>query len=327
MNTPARLGIFGLGLAVVFGAALGSGHLVGPVGSAEKPHSTHGGTENGMAHSATGRSGHEAAGGGLPGGLMVSEHGYTLTTVPAAKSEFAFRIVGPNGRAVTAFDTKHDKWMHLIVVRRDLSGFRHVHPTMDADGTWRVASPMTGPGTYRAFADFTPTGAEPLTLGIDTTVAGEATARPLPAPATSVTVDGYTVTLKGTMTAGGASRLDLTISRDGRPVTDLQPYLAAYGHLVALRQGDLAYLHVHPDGEPGDGKTTPGPTVTFYAEAPSAGIYRLYLDFQHHGVVHTAEFTVVAGANGTATAHPEDPGTSGDHQHTSPHATDPDKEG
>src|SRR4051794_27884776 len=109
MNTPARLGIFGLGLAVVFGAALGSGHLVGPVGSAEKPHSTHGGTENGMSHSATGRGGHEAAGGGLPGGLMVSERGYTLTTVPAAKSEFAFRIVGPNGRAVTAFDTKHDK--------------------------------------------------------------------------------------------------------------------------------------------------------------------------------------------------------------------------
>jgi hypothetical protein len=298
MNTPARLGIFGLGLAAVFGAALGAGRLAGPVGAEEKPHTMHDGME------------HQSHGSTLPGGLLVSDRGYTLTTVPDATGTFAFRIMGPNGRAVTAFDTQHDKRMHLIVVRRDLSGFRHVHPTMAADGTWRVASPLSGPGTYRAFADFKPTGADPLTLGIDTAVPGDATPRPLPAPAEAATVDGYTVTLGGTLAAGRTSRLDLAISRDGRPVTDLQPYLAAYGHLVALRQGDLAYLHVHPDGEPGDGKTKPGPTITFYAEAPSAGTYRLYLDFQHQGTVHTAEFTVVAGAGGTQ--HTE---SSGDHQH------------
>jgi hypothetical protein len=282
MNTPARLGVFGLGLTAVFGAALGAGHLTGPVRAEEKPHTTHGGMDHG---------GHESA---LPGGLLVSDRGYTLTTVPDATGAFAFRIVGPGGRAVTAFEAQHDKRMHLIVVRRDLSGFRHVHPTMAADGTWRVASPLSGPGTYRAFADFKPAGADPLTLGVDTAVAGDTTPRPLPAPAATATVDGYTVTLRGSLTAGRASRLDLTISRDGRPVTDLHPYLAAYGHLVVLRQGDLAYLHVHPDGEPGDGKTRPGPTVTFYAEAPSAGVYRLYLDFQHAGKVHTAEFTAEA---------------------------------
>ena len=78
-------------------------------------------------------------------------------------------------------------------------------------------------------------------------------------------------------------------------MTDLQPYLAAYGHLVALRAGDLAYLHVHPAGAPGDGVTPAGPGITFYATAPTAGDYRLYLDFQHDGVVRTAEFTVHAG--------------------------------
>jgi hypothetical protein len=62
---------------------------------------------------------------------------------------------------------------------------------------------------------------------------------------------------------------------------------------VALRGGDLAYLHVHPDGEPGDGKTASGPAVTFYAEVPSAGTYRLFLDFKHGDTVRTAEFTVV----------------------------------
>jgi len=75
-------------------------------------------------------------------------------------------------------------------------------------------------------------------------------------------------------------------------VTDLQPYLSAYGHLVVLRDGDLAYLHVHPTGEPGDGATRPGPDVRFRTTAPSTGTYRLFLDFRHGDVVRTAEFTL-----------------------------------
>src|SRR5438477_3662407 len=56
----------------------------------------------------------------------------------------------------------------------------------------------------------------------------------------------------------------LQVAQDGY----LQPYLGAYGHLVALRDGDLAYLHVHPDGAPGDGRTAAGPDVVFHAEVP-----------------------------------------------------------
>jgi hypothetical protein len=222
--------------------------------------------------------------------------------VGAPSGQFAFQVTGPDGRPVTAYDVAHDKRMHLIVARRDLSGFRHVHPEMTPDGTWRVDSPLGGPGVWRAFADFTPTGGEALTLGVDVTVPGALTERPLPAPAASTTVDGYTVTLTGTPEPGRTAELTLAVSRDGAPVTDLEPYLGAYGHLVALRQGDLAYLHVHPDGEPGDGRTRPGPEVKFLAEVPSAGAYRLYLDFKHGGVVRTAEFTVVAGT-------PTGPGT------------------
>lgn len=122
---------------------------------------------------------------------------------------------------------------------------------------------------------------------------------PPPEPATATTVDGYDVTLEGDLVAGGESTLTLSVSKDGDPVTDLQPYLAAYGHLVGLRSGDLAYLHVHPDGEPGDGRTKAGPGITFHAQVPSVGNYRLYLDFRHEGVVRTAEFTAVAARGGT----------------------------
>ena len=65
---------------------------------------------------------------------------------------------------------------------------------------------------------------------------------------------------------------------------------------MALRSGDLAYLHVHPEGTPGDGKTEPGPDVVFFAEVPSPDQYRLYLDFKHEGVVRTAAFAVTASA-------------------------------
>ncbi len=102
------------------------------------------------------------------------------------------------------------------------------------------------------------------------------------------------------------------MSRDGEAVADLQPYLGAYGHLVALRSGDLAYLHVHPDGTPGDGKTQPGPEVVFYAAVPSAGTYHLFLDFRHEGIVRTAAFTV---STGKAAPAEKDKESSDDHGH------------
>ncbi|MEV4758842.1 hypothetical protein AB0J86_27610 [Micromonospora sp. NPDC049559] len=302
MNTATKLSAFLLGLAAVFGAAYGAGDLVGPVTRTAAPAAEHadgghgdvGEADAGQADGGHGDGGHEQATARMPGGLLVAERGYTLTPVPAAAGEFAFRVLGPDGRAVTGYDVEHEQRMHLIAVRRDLSGFRHLHPELGPDGTWRIASPFGEPGTWRAFADFKPTGAEPLTLGVDVPVPGAFTPRPLPAPAPVSTVDGYTVTLDGTLSAGRTSRLTLTVARDGVPVTDLQPYLGAYGHLVALRDGDLAYLHVHPDGAPGDGRTAPGPRVTFAVEVPSTGTYRLYLDFRHGDAVRTAEFTVTA---------------------------------
>jgi hypothetical protein len=116
------------------------------------------------------------------------------------------------------------------------------------------------------------------------------------APSRVAEVDGYQVRLDGELVAGQVSLVRLTVAKDGVPVTDLQPYLSAYGHLVALRTGDLGYLHVHPEGEPGDGRTEAGPQIDFLAEVPTSGTYRLFLDFQHNGVVRTAEFTVATSS-------------------------------
>jgi hypothetical protein len=294
VRTPLKLAAFALGLVVVFSAALGLGNIAGPsVASKATDSAAHAGTGHDNAEESTGVD--------VPAGLQITQDGYRLQPLSTALATgaaqpFEFRIIGPDGAPVTRYTTSHDKDLHLIVVRRDLSGFQHVHPALNADGVWSIPLAVPVAGQYRVFADFQPAGHERgLTLGADVPAPGDYRPRALPAASRTATVDGYTVTLEGDLRPGSSSKLTLSVAKDGKPVTDLQPYLGAYGHLVALRDGDLAYLHVHPDGAPGDGRTAAGPQVTFYAEVPSDGSYRLYLDFQHAGKVRTAEFTAVAG--------------------------------
>ena len=226
---------------------------------------------------------------GAPGGLAVSAAGYTLQvglkTLEAGREEtFGLRILDRGGYAVRDFDEQHGERMHLMVVRRDLDHYQHLHPSLGADGTWSVPLVLPEPGVYRAFADFS-VGGESLTLGADLHVPGEMEVASLPDPTSFARVDGYEVELDaGTLTAGVASSLTFRIAQEGRDVEDLEPYLGALGHLVALREGDLAFLHVHPTGGVGG-------RVTFRTVFPSIGLYKLFLQFAHEGRVRTMDFT------------------------------------
>lgn len=291
MKTPPKVAGFAVGLAVLFAAAFAIGSIVGPFGSDDES-DTHG------------EKSKKPAADELQGGLVISEAGYTLRpeqtpSQPGIETELRFSIAGPDDEPVTKFTETHEKDLHLIVVRSDLAHYQHVHPAIDDSGTWTLPITVAAAGQYRMFADFQPADHDTaLTLGADFIVTGSYVPTPLPEPIEKATVDGYDVSISGELVAGETSKVALEVTKDGQAVTDLEPYLGAYGHLVALRDGDLAYLHVHPDGEPGDGKTDAGPKVVFYAEVPSADSYRLYLDFKHGGVVRTAEFTVTANDKG-----------------------------
>lgn len=297
-GTVRRVGVVGVGLAVVFGAAYAMGAVATPL---ERGTPDHGMDDGHAASHADGPAGGLDA----PAGLAVSAAGYSF--VPAVTTlerrgdaTFRFAIVGPTGRPLTAYEPVHTKDLHLIVVRRDLSGFQHVHPTRDAAGTWSVPLDLSRAGTYRAYADFQPAGrASSLTLGVDLQVPGRFDVVALPAPKVTATVDGFDVTLRGTPVAGTASDLTFTVERDGEPVKDLDPYLGAFGHLVSLRTGDLAYLHTHPLADAQPGKLG-GPEVTFMTEFATAGTYRLFLDFSVGGTVRTAEFTLAVGTTAGA---------------------------
>ncbi|MBF6457008.1 hypothetical protein [Nocardia cyriacigeorgica] len=259
-------------------------------------HAAHADHADHAAHA--GHADHSAHGASeFPGGLLITQDGYTLeladTIIQPGEVDFRFRIIGPDGRPVTDYTPIHDKQLHLIVVPRELTGFWHVHPELSADGTWSVRLNLPDAGAYRVFTDISPQAlGKTITLGADLAVAGEYAPRPVPEAARKYQVDGYEVELAGDLTTGAGSLLTLTVRRDGAPVTDLQPYLAAFGHLVIIRAGDLAYVHVHPNGAPGDGVTAPGPDISFHTAVPGPGTYRLFLDFEHGDTVRTAAFTV-----------------------------------
>jgi hypothetical protein len=202
MNTATKVAGFAVGLLAVFGAATGLGALVGPVGTTATDTAaadTHANDHNPTTTPAAAE---------LPGGLMVSQDGYTLDLarrqLPAGSStRLEFRILGPDAKPVTEYTRGHGKDLHLIAVRRDLTGFQHVHPRLAADGTWTVPLDLAAGGVYRIFADFIPAArAKGLTLGADLSVAGNYQPRPLPPTSRTAQVDGYTVTLDGTLAAG-----------------------------------------------------------------------------------------------------------------------------
>jgi hypothetical protein len=311
VNTATRLGAYGAGLALVFGGAFVAADAVVPQSTVSNW--TNEAKGHDMNSTTGGHGGHGSSAStqasATPPGVTSAHGGYLLMPVAAPAEvdragDLSFRILNADGQALTRFATSHEKQLHLIVVRTDGTEFRHVHPTMDADGTWSLPWQWSQAGTYRIYADFVPDtdqASETITLTRTVQVAGQFTPA-TPEATTTATVDGYTVDLTGQVTAGSSSELTFTVSNNGKPVTNLEPYLGAFGHLVALRDGDLAFLHVHPEGdEPTQGETA-GPDVGFVAELPTPGRYLLYLDFQVDGKVHSAPFVV--NTTGTATDDP-----------------------
>ena len=266
MKVPLRLVGFLGGLLVTVGLGAAVGAAVGPDG------------------------GHTSVQSAPPQGegVLSAVAGYRFvprtSALAGAGGPFRFTIEGPDGRPVLRFITNHERDLHLIVVSRELTSYAHVHPSLEADGTWSVELPALMPGSYRAVADFRVSGGPALALGVDLSVPGLYQPTVIDEPINEVTVDGLDVRLATRAGPGGVITVSVSVYRDGHLVTDLQPYLGSFGHLVAMRSGDLAYAHVHPldyrDGE-----------VRFEATLPAAGRYRLYFDFRSGDVVRTAAFS------------------------------------
>jgi hypothetical protein len=309
MRAPTKLAAFAALLALLFAIGALAGDLIGPdrdTSAVAADPAAHAAAEHtGMATTSTKSSakhgdGHAGQAEHPVRGLAVAESGLRVVVEhPELRrgrvERLAFRIVDESGATVRAFDVEHEKRMHLIVARRDLTGFQHLHPEQADDGSWATTVRLAEAGSYRLFADFAHDG-EPYTLASDLRVDGFADLKPLPAAVPSAVSDGgYDVRLDaGRLHPGEEAELRFRITKDGHTI-HTQPYLGAGGHLVALRESDLAFLHVHPTDdehgtEPGSGEAHDD-SVGFAATFPTEGRYRLFLQFRHAGRVQTVAFT------------------------------------
>ncbi len=203
---------------------------------------------------------------------------------------------------VTAFEPVHQALMHLVVVRRDLSHFAHEHPVVDASGAFRLTYTFASGGDYRLFADVAPTNAGAQILAAKLAVAGAETVgfdirkawiqgapRVRQAGECSIELRSPQDSLPVRQTVPVI--VEIKDARTGAPISDLEPYLGAPGHLMLVHEDGSTFVHSHPDASAG----AAAGTLRFLARFPEPGLYRGWVQFQRAGHVTTADFLLRAG--------------------------------
>ena len=226
---------------------------------------------------------------------------------PGQPVRLAFTVRHPDTRAIVfTYATVHEKQFHLFVVSHDLEYYDHVHPEMQADGSWAIDVTLPKAGYYKLIADFLPLGGTPqvvprlLAAGDPGDLAASRAHLPaddgLQKTAGSMNV-ALSLPPEGLVAGRDETlRYHVVDAKTGRPVTDLEPYLAAFGHTLVVSEDTLEYIHAHPVEQLPDQIDTAagGPDLTFKALLPKPGRYRLWTQLKRNGTVTTANFTVEA---------------------------------
>jgi hypothetical protein len=259
----------------------------------------------------------------------VRDYGLDFRTVPALvkpgrKTTMYFQIVHPGTReTVKKFEVVHEKQYHLFVISQDMESFQHIHPEEQPDGTWSIDVTLPKAGYYKILSDFMPSGGAPPFLARPLVTAGYTgdlesnSAHLIPDSSPTKTVDDITATMAydpQTCIVGLYCHLNyhLTDTASGRPITDLQTYLGAFGHTLIMSEDMVDYVHSHPldilampndDGipkfviPPGADleRLRGGPDVTFEGLMPRPGMYRAWTQFRRNDKIHTFAFTFRVG--------------------------------
>lgn len=238
---------------------------------------------------------------GLPAGdgTTASYVGFTLAgltfpTRSGTPEPYSFHIETYRGKPLTNYVVDLTKKMHVYVVSTDLSVFRHLHPTMAADGTWSGEVTLPQDGQYRLITEFITPGdggnKDQLFLGAVRNVGVPTERTPLPAPATESTASGITVRIENQPTTGFEHHLKIGIEKAGAPAS-LGSYLGVYAHVSAFEVKTGGLVHMHPLGAPiTQGKFA---VLDFHTAFDNPGDYRMFVQVRISGIVWTVPITVL----------------------------------
>ena len=211
-----------------------------------------------------------------------------------------------SGDPVIFFQKVYEKVVHMIVVDSELKYFSHVHPDQTAEG-FSITTQFPEDGLYHLYIDFQPVGAIEQQFAFTVTVGANVTPTFSTAQSDSnmnKKFGNYEVSLFypqpliSSQISTGQQQLKFTIrDKNGNLVTNLKPYLAAFGHLVMINEKTFEYVHVHPVNlTPPLPDQNGGPDVTFlplglYGPI-KPGMYRVFAQFNPNNELFTADFTV-----------------------------------
>lgn len=233
-----------------------------------------------------------------------------ITTSPTpvvAGRPFELQVTVRNPKTKTVvkeFTEVHEKRYHMFVISQDLEHYDHVHPEQRPDGSWSLELTVPKPGHYKIYSDFLPRGGTPQVIArtlVTAGVAGEHAAGTRLTPDTELShiADSMSVTLQlppGGLIAGREQALTyrVTDAATGAPVTDIEPYLGAWGHSLLISEDTSHVVHAHPAEHLHEGPNPKGggPALTFRAALPEPGTYRIWTQIKRRGEVSTAVFTV-----------------------------------
>ncbi len=236
------------------------------------------------------------------------------TIIAGEPFDLTLQIIEPDGETpLTSYDIVHEKPLHLIIVKDDLTQFLHEHPTYRTEGRFLLNDlVLPESGTYVMYVDFTPTGGEQQVIRALLSTAEATTQKAaLAVSAADVEVGGlnFHIHVPEGLAAGSPYELDfhVTDAATGADVADLETYLGAGGHLVIIDAFAQGYIHTHPSGEHDMAGMSQmamsyGPEISFEATFPEGGLYKLWLQVRHQGEIYTAPFVIeVAAQSGEAT--------------------------
>jgi len=216
------------------------------------------------------------------------------------QTKLTFRVTDKRtGRPLARYQTLQEKLMHVVVLRKDLLSYDHIHPEFDGKDTFTVTHTFPTDGTYYLYVEYSPPDFYE-NLSVAKIIVGNssdsANAVLTVDEKTKLFNDAYRVTLTGPSTIKANDTVDfsytITDEKNGTPITDLETYLGAFGHMSAVREDMEIYTHVHPITVPLTASDLGGPTVQFSTFFPKSGKYKLFTQFKHKGRVFVTDFVV-----------------------------------
>ncbi|MGV2939818.1 hypothetical protein AB5I83_09525 [Mesobacillus sp. LC4] len=206
------------------------------------------------------------------------------------ETEIFLDIKDASGKAFESFTTVHEKEMHLLAIKKDLSVFQHLHPDYLGKGRFQIKTTFPQAGRYKLYADFLPEGANQQLATHELVVTGHEANDEIEADKVlRKTVDDLEIEL-----ILPSAKVDEPVKlifelRDqvGEPVTDLEPYLGSAGHVVIVSEDMSEFLHVHPADE-----NTKGPKVEYMTSFPREGLFKIWGQFKHKGKLYTVSFVI-----------------------------------